>query len=96
MTIRAFTPGGTTTASATATSSSIAMDAFKDAVLVTNAGAALVFIQFGIGATTAVVATSCPLLPSSAAVFSKGASDTMAVITQTGTATVYATTGEGV
>jgi hypothetical protein len=66
-------------------------------VRVVNDGTVISFIEFGYGsAATAAVASSIPMLPGTAEIFSVGEGCThISAITASGTATVYATPGQG-
>jgi len=92
-----FTPGGTVNVAATTTTANVALaSGAKDQVMVTNnAGGSLAFVAFGSSAVTATAATSTPVLPGAAYIFTVGTATHMAAITGTGTATVYATAGQG-
>lgn len=96
-----FTPAknGTITVSATTTTgnSALKVPSARDQVMVTNdAGGSTAFIEFGDSTVEAVAATSTPVLPGAAYIFTINPGMThMAVITGTGTATVYATVGQG-
>lgn len=60
-----------------------------------NAGPSTVFVRFGVGAQTAVT-TDMPILAGSVELFTKTpATDTVAAITASSTATLYITCGEG-
>jgi len=88
----------TVTLSVSTTSSSVAlsgMSARPQNIVITNAGTALVFVVCGVGPQTATTA-NLPILPSSAVVLSIDPSaDTLAAITASGAATLYATVGNG-
>lgn len=96
-----FTPAknGTTTVGATTTTASGALKvpSARDQVMVTNAaGGSTAFIEFGDSTVTASATTSTPVLPGAAYIFTINPEMThIAVITGTGTATVYATVGQG-
>lgn len=98
-----FTPtGSTVNLAVTSTTGNVALGTLPSTgggnIMVTNTGTAMVFIEFG-GASTieAAVATSSPVLAGSQVVFAIGPAVThFAAITGTGTATVYATPGQGV
>lgn len=97
-----FTPSiaGTKTVSATATNTSTALnaaDASSQCLLVTNAGANPVFINWQTGGTClASVTTGTPILNGMAQVFTIGFADTIGLICNSAqTATVYLTPGEG-
>lgn len=96
-----FTPSvaGTKTIAATATNTSQALnavDANVSALRVANAGPNIAFVTWGIGAQTASVTTSVPVMSGTVEVFDKGLADTVAVIcASTQTATVYVSPGEG-
>lgn len=62
-----------------------------------NAGSVVVFVAFGTSAVTAATATGLPVPPGQTEEFQIGPTDTyMAGITGSGTATVYATPGQGI
>lgn len=96
MNVQPFSPcGATVSLSATTSSSNANITAGNSALRVVNSGTGVAFIRWGVGTQTAVV-TDLPILPSSMEVFGIpiGANN-VAAITATGTATVYATPGEG-
>lgn len=93
-----FTPGLTVTLPATATTSNVALAAGPSGqVMITNApDSAVAFIAFGDSTVEAALANSTPILPSAAYMFSIGSATHMAAICAgAGTATVYATRGNG-
>lgn len=93
-----FSPAGTVNVSATTTTANVALPLVaRDQVMVTNApGGSTAFIAFGDSTVTASAATSTPVLPGAAYTFTINPQQThMAAITGTGTATVYATVGQG-
>jgi hypothetical protein len=93
-----FTPAGTVNVAATTATGSVALPLVaRDQIMVTNdAGGSLAFIAFGDSTVEADDATSTPVLPGAAYVFTINPNTThMAAITGTGTATVYATAGQG-
>ncbi len=87
-------PGKSTSISASASTASAAVDNTAPQLRIYNAGAATVFIRWGIGAQTAVT-TDMAIPAGVVEVFSKGAADTVAAITASGSATVYLTPGVG-
>lgn len=91
-----FTPGVTVTFSATASSSSSAVSGIGKVIMFYNAGTGLAFYKAG--DSTVVATTADTPLPAGAILtFTIGAEPThVAVITGTGTATIYATRGEGI
>jgi hypothetical protein len=99
--VNSFTPSvsGTKTVSATATNTSQALntiDANNSALRVANAGPNTVYVTWGIGAQTASVTTSVPVMSGTVEIFCKGFADTVAAIcASTQTATVYFSVGEG-
>lgn len=93
-----MTPGETVTLAATTASARVALPtALISQVMVTNApGAGLAFVSFGNDTVSAAVASSTPILPGVAYVFTVPSGAThMAAITGTGSATLYATVGQG-
>lgn len=108
--VNPFTPvGATVTVSATTSSSDEALPATAvgssttnagtiggaDVLRFYNAGTAIAFVRWGVGAQTAVT-TDMPVAPGTIEVFSKAyEADTVAAITAAGTATVYVTAGRG-
>lgn len=63
-------------------------------VMLYNSGTVIVFCRWGTGAQTAVAA-DIPLPPGTVQVFFKGASDTVACLASSTTATVYVMPGNG-
>ena|SRR5215472_12702308 len=98
MDVTGFTPCGTVSIAGASTSASATLSGAQiqaSQILVTNAGTFIAFIRWGVGAQTAL-ATDLPILPGMAQSFSKGAADTIAAITASGTTTtLYITPGEG-
>ncbi len=96
-----FTPtGATVNIAATGTTSAVALGTPSGqggmAVRVFNAGAATVFIEFGVSTVEAATASSMPVPAGAVETFSVGPSVThAAAITASGTATVYFTPGQG-
>lgn len=96
-----FTPStaGTKTVSATSSNSSTALnsaDAGCQALRIVNKGPNTIFVIMGVGAQTASVTTSMPMLAGTVEVFTKGLADTIGLIcNSTETATVYLSPGEG-
>jgi hypothetical protein len=93
----AFTPGPTVTISASATSGVGQLNGSGQAVEIQNAGGTAVFVKLGNAATVAAAATDYPILAGQSKVLSRDPMNQthLAVVTASGTATVYATTGEG-
>lgn len=93
-----FTPGATSTLPVTTANASVALSTkARDQVMVTNApGGSIAFIAFGDSTVTATVAASTPVLPGVALMFTINPLQThIAAITGAGTATIYATVGQG-
>lgn len=97
-----FTPtSDTVTASATTTTSNVALGAFTSiaggSVRVANiAAGGTVFIKFGDATVTATTAAGMPVFAGAVETFQLGPKDTYAaVITGLGTSTVYFTVGQG-
>lgn len=92
-----FTPSATVNVAATTTTANVALaDSAVDQVLVTvPAGDAMAFVAFGDSTVTASAASSTPILPGAAYIFTVGPVTHMAAITGAATATVYATIGQG-
>jgi len=91
----AFSPGITTSISATSVSASAALNVNSPIVRIYNAGTVRAFVRFGVGAQTAVI-TDMPIAPGTIELFSDGVADTIAVICATGeTAIIYITSGDG-
>lgn len=93
-----FTPAGTVTVAATAASASAALpnaDTQHTVRIVSDAGGSLAFIKFGDASVVATV-NDTPVMPGAIELFRKSAAQThIAAITASGTATIYATTGDG-
>lgn len=96
MNISPFAPGPTVTVSATATSGPATLAGTGTSVEVQNAGSTAVFVKLG-GTGVTAAATDYPVLAGQSKVIGRDPSTqtTLAVIAPGGTATVYATTGEG-
>lgn len=96
-----FTNGGATVSVAGTTSTdkvqvAVAGTAERTVRVASPAANATAFIRFGDSTVVATTTTSMPLLPGTVEVFTVPGTHThMAVITATGTATVYATPGKG-
>lgn len=89
-------PFATATLTATTTSSTGSIPRHAQTLEIQNAGDAVVFVRWGLGAQTAVT-TDYPVLPGQSKVVTCGTgNDTVAVIAAGGTNTVYVTGGEGV
>lgn len=98
MAIKTFAPNGANTAqlSASATSSSVALDQFSAAVRVLNAGPDLAYLQFG-DSTVTSSNSRMPIPVGTTELFTKGAQTHVAAICDaTKTATLYFTSGEGI
>lgn len=93
---KAFAPSGSTaTIAATAASASVAIDPNSSVVRIYNKGPNVAFLRFTVGASTAAV-TDMPIAVGATENFTKGtASVASAICAATETATVYATSGEG-
>lgn len=100
--MNAFTPTGATVAvSATTVTSNAALSAGNTTngfdLRVHNAGSALAFVAFGASSAITATTASMPVPAGAVEVFSCGSQIThMAAITASGTATVYATPGQGI
>lgn len=93
--MQAFTPASTVTLSASTTSATAGgLRADNPTMEINNAGLVPVFVRWGTGAQTAVV-TDYPVLPGHCKLVNKGTATDVAVITGSGTATVYFTAGAG-
>lgn len=96
-----FTPtGSTVNLAVTGSTGAVALGTLGQGgstVRIYNAGAATVFINFGISTVEAATATSIPVPAGAIEVYSVGPSVThVAGITASGTATLYATLGQGI
>ena len=99
--------GNTVTVAATGTSAATALVAAPRAgnpempmtCRVTNGGAGLTFVKFGISTDTAALTgdTSTPMLANTTAVFwvPAGSTHIVTIVAAAGTSTVYATPGQG-
>jgi hypothetical protein len=88
-----FAPGATTTISVTTSSGTGTLTGDGLMVEIQNAGSVTVFVAF---AATAAVATGYPILAGQSKVVSRGPGQTtLAAITASSTATLYATVGDG-
>ena len=94
-----FTPAGTVNVAATDSTANVALPLVaRDQVMVTNApGGSLAFVKFGDSTVEADEDTDTPINPGAAYTFTINPSTThIAAITGTGgSATVYATAGQG-
>ena len=94
--MRPLMPFATATLTATTSSSSGAIPPRAETLEIQNAGDAVVFVRWGLGAQTAVT-SDYPVLPGQSKVVTCGTgNDTVAVIAASGSNTVYVTGGEGV
>lgn len=87
-----------TASTVTASGTSIVIadaNAPPQSLLVQNGGPSIVFFDLGASATSALVATSTPLFGGQSRVLSLGNATKISAITSSGTATVWATPGEG-
>jgi len=93
-----FTPGPTETLAVTAATASVALPlGLSGQVMITNApDSALAFIAFGDASVEATV-NDTPILPSAAYIFTIGpdATHIAGICAGAGTATIYATRGQG-
>ena len=88
-----FSPGTTTTISVTSSSGTGTLSGTGTVVELQNDGAVTVFVALGSVATTA----DYPVLPGMSKLISRNPNaTTLAAITASGTATLYATVGDGV
>lgn len=100
MQVQPFSPSNllTTTIAATSVAASTALqatDAALAVIRIVNAGPNTVFLTLGVGTQAPTVAGGFPMLAGTVEVFSKGLADHIGTICGSGTATVYATCGEG-
>ena len=99
MTLKAFAPGAdadTAKLSATTTSAAVAINVFGNATRVVNLGPNDARIKFGKASPgTTATSTSMLVLAGTVEVFTKGASDQVAAICDTGTASLEFYVGEG-
>ncbi len=87
-----FSPGATTTISATSTSSAGTLTGTGTSVELQNDGGETVFVVLGAVATTA----GYPVAPGASKLISRNPnSTTLAAITASGAVTLYATVGDG-
>jgi hypothetical protein len=82
--------------SATTTTSNTAISGAYPSIRLYNGGSGAVKVKWGAGAQTATTSdyTVC-IAPGATEAFTKGGADNVAVITDSGTATVYANVGMG-
>ena len=94
--IKTFAPNGDITAQLVAgvTSSRVAVDKNSNAVRVLNAGPNLAYIQFG-DSTVASANTRMPIPVGNTELFTKANATHVAAICDSGSATLYFTSGEG-
>lgn len=97
MTVKTFAPNGENTAQLVAgvASARVALDPYASVVRVLNAGPNLAYIRFGDSTVTATNARM-PIPSGSTELFTKATASHVAAITDTGTATLYFTNGEGI
>ncbi len=91
-------PAKTATLSVTTATGSVALLGQATEYRIFNAGAAIAFIEFGSSTITAAVATGIPIPSGAVEIYRPPigvAAPYLAGITASGTATVYATPGEG-
>lgn len=100
MSTPAFSPmGSTVNLAATTTTGNVALSGFGAGggnVRLYNSGTVTVFVAFGGSAVAATTTASMPLPAGAVEVFAVGEVLYLAGITASGTATVYATIGQGV
>lgn len=94
MSLKSFEPGTTTTISASTTSANASIGSSGNVIRIYNSGTVPVFVRWGAGAQTATT-SDLPLAPGGVEMFSKFNADNVAVITASGTASVYVTPGSG-
>ncbi len=91
-------PAGTVSLAVTATTGSVAMTGNASVYRLYNAGTALIFVEFGISSVTATTSTGMPIAAGATEWLRAPNAATapyVAAITSSGTATLYATAGEG-
>lgn len=93
----AFTPGVTATISATTTTARAALTGTGTSVEIQNSGTTTVFVKFD-GSTATATTSDYPVLGGQSKIICRDPNlhTHVAAITGTGTATVYATVGQGV
>jgi hypothetical protein len=98
--VQAFAPisAGTSTISITTSSAATQVNPAPGSLRMRlyNAGPSTIFVEFGNAGVTAAVATGLPIPAGQTESFSFGRATHLAAITAAGTATLYATPGEGV
>ncbi len=93
--VQAFQPAGTVTVAASATSAFGVLPTGGDAVLVTNATAAIAFVRVDNGTPTATAADT-PVLPNSARLLAAPSTvNAVAVLLASGSGNVFVTRGSG-
>lgn len=101
MTLKAFAPAGLATlklaATTTSGSTSVTLDPSSNAVRLYNAGPNAVRVHFSgeSGAAVAATATDMNIPPNTVEILTKGRAKYLTAITDTGTAALEATDGEG-
>lgn len=95
MNISPFAPGPTVTLAVGAASSNVQLGGAGASLEVQNAGSTTVFVKLG-GPTVAAATSDYPVLAGQSKMIGRDTGSTyLAAIAPSGTATVYATTGEG-
>lgn len=97
MNMNPFSPGPTVTLAVTTTTGRVALTGTGPSLEVQNAGAVTMFVKLGSSSVTAAV-TDYPILPGQSKVIGVDVSTQthIAAITASSTATLYATTGQGI
>lgn len=98
MNVQPFSPGSTSTLAVTTVTGRVALTGGGSVVEIQNTGTAVMFVKIGSSTVVAAV-TDYPVQPGHSKMVSRGPSslDThIAAITGTGTATLYATVGDGI
>lgn len=96
MNVAPFVPSGTASVAVTVASGSVALAGAGNSVELQNDGTVTVFVKLGGSAVTAAV-TDYPILAGASKIIGRdpGQQTYVAAITASGTATLYATAGEG-
>jgi hypothetical protein len=87
-------PGGSTTIGVTTSTASKTIQSQPRQVRLYNSGDVAVFVRWGKGAQSAVT-TDMAIAPGATEAFTKEDADTIAAITESGSATLYITCGTG-
>ena len=96
MALEPFRPFATATIAASTTSANASISTRAVTLEIQNDGLVTCFVRWGVGTQTAVT-TDYPILPGQSKIVTcETGNNNVAVITSTGTTTVYVSSGEGV